>query len=352
MRRCETKQRCDGAQRARVRDRARRRVGPASLVAMLVALAGCGESTTSLLVVVTADPDVRERSASVRLQVTGGHDGDTSELDETHQTNEDAWPLRAVIVPMHGDASRPVDIALEALDANERAVARIRAAPAFEAGRTRVVALHFEASCLGVLSCAAGQTCSEGRCVAVPRQTPDAGVPSMRDDGGAPAPRVDAGPSCRAVTSYADVDGDGWGDDARSRSSCEVPAGYVSRAGDCDDTCAQCTPRGGEICDGARDEDCDGRVDEDCECVIARTRACPGGDDVCVPGVQTCLLGRWGECDGRVDRRDEECNARDDDCDGRIDEDLRRGCGRGCHSTCVLGVWGPCRDGGERCDDD
>nr|MDQ3034440.1 putative metal-binding motif-containing protein [Myxococcota bacterium] len=126
---------------------------------------------------------------------------------------------------------------------------------------------------------------------------------------------------------------------------------------DCDDSCAACRPGASEVCEGARDENCDGDVDERCDCVLAETRSCEGGGDrVCVPGVQTCVAGRWSACVGRIEGHDETCNALDDDCDGRVDEALERDCPGGrhrCRSTCTVGVWGPCTDrDGDRCGDD
>src|SRR6185503_7624802 len=63
------------------------------------------------------------------------------------------------------------------------------------------------------------------------------------------------------VTSYADADGDGFGNAASSDVSCEPPAGNASAAGDCDDANAAAHPGAIEVCDGF-DDDCDGAVDD------------------------------------------------------------------------------------------
>ena len=60
---------------------------------------------------------------------------------------------------------------------------------------------------------------------------------------------------------WADGDGDGYGDPLARLRACELPAGYVSNDGDCDDTDAGVSPRADETCD-AVDNDCDGAVDE------------------------------------------------------------------------------------------
>lgn len=63
------------------------------------------------------------------------------------------------------------------------------------------------------------------------------------------------------ATFYADADGDGFGDPARTVVDCDVPEGYVDTAGDCDDRLPAIFPGAGETCDLV-DQDCDGAVDE------------------------------------------------------------------------------------------
>ena len=61
--------------------------------------------------------------------------------------------------------------------------------------------------------------------------------------------------------SYADMDGDGYGDPRSPSRGCEVPSGYVPDASDCDDSRADVRPDAAEVCDGV-DNDCDGAVDD------------------------------------------------------------------------------------------
>lgn len=61
---------------------------------------------------------------------------------------------------------------------------------------------------------------------------------------------------------YSDADGDGYGTAATSLQACAAPTGYVSRAGDCDDSRDDIHPDQAELCD-ALDNDCDGAADED-----------------------------------------------------------------------------------------
>ncbi len=62
-------------------------------------------------------------------------------------------------------------------------------------------------------------------------------------------------------TWYRDADGDGWGTSSTTTSRCSAPAGYVSTAGDCDDTRSTVYPGASETYD-SRDNDCDGSTDE------------------------------------------------------------------------------------------
>ena len=63
-------------------------------------------------------------------------------------------------------------------------------------------------------------------------------------------------------TIYADLDGDGWGDDEAPGTGCPDD-GWASEGGDCDDTDGLISPgQPTDYCDG-KDTDCDGTIDED-----------------------------------------------------------------------------------------
>lgn len=68
------------------------------------------------------------------------------------------------------------------------------------------------------------------------------------------------------LQTYADADGDGYGDGVRSYvwPACEPPSGYVNDDTDCDDANAEVHPGALEVCDPQdTDEDCNGLADDD-----------------------------------------------------------------------------------------
>ena len=65
-----------------------------------------------------------------------------------------------------------------------------------------------------------------------------------------------------ATTWYADVDGDGYGDDDSSVEACDQPDNHVDNADDCDDGDAGRSPDVDELCDDI-DNSCDGHIDEE-----------------------------------------------------------------------------------------
>ena len=64
-----------------------------------------------------------------------------------------------------------------------------------------------------------------------------------------------------ALAWYKDADGDGFGDSDTSLTQSGQPAGYVKKAGDCNDYDEEVYPDAPELCDG-KDNNCDGETDE------------------------------------------------------------------------------------------
>jgi hypothetical protein len=168
----------------------------------------------------------------------------------------------------------------------------------------------------------------------------DPGDPVDSGSGGGGTPPVDTGVDddpgggtppdpCAEETWYADLDGDGWGDDADMVEGCQPDATWVAQGGDCDDTDATIAPNGAERCNGV-DDDCDGDVDEGAEYVLV-WYADRDGDGIgtgssferaCSPSAG--FVAEAGDCDdsdpavfpGAV----EYCDGIDNDCNEGVDE--------------------------------
>jgi hypothetical protein len=133
-----------------------------------------------------------------------------------------------------------------------------------------------------------------------------------------------------AVPWYADVDGDGFGDEGVTSDGCAAPDGYVGNTDDCDDADEDVGPGAAERCNGL-DDDCDGDEDEG----LDQTPAWRDADDDGFgdPAIENgfCLrpAGWTDNADDCADTDDqiapgapERCNGLDDDCDEDVDEGL------------------------------
>lgn len=136
---------------------------------------------------------------------------------------------------------------------------------------------------------------------------------------------------CHETSWYRDADGDGFGALDDTTTECDAPEGYVSLSTDCDDTAADVSPDGEELCNDI-DDDCDGDVDED-----AATDASTwygdmdwdgfGDDDASLVACQnpddaTLVPGDCDDGDAAVNPDAiEVCNGVDDDCDSLTDDD-------------------------------
>jgi hypothetical protein len=132
-----------------------------------------------------------------------------------------------------------------------------------------------------------------------------------------------------ASTWYIDQDDDGYGNVDYPLVACDLPAGFVADASDCDDGAADARPGGSEVCDGL-DNDCDGTTDGPDAADVApwyldydgdgrgRTTVAFSACDAPDPWVAV-----GDDCDdtdaavypGAV----ESCNGVDDDCEGTVD---------------------------------
>jgi hypothetical protein len=135
-----------------------------------------------------------------------------------------------------------------------------------------------------------------------------------------------------ALTWYADLDEDGFGNPDVSAVSCDPPMGWVADATDCNDTDPNIHPRASEVCNHV-DDDCDGFVDaKDPDLTDQPTWYFDSDDDgYGDPGdsVVTCdgpegYVIAGGDCDDSNDTihpdAEEICDGVNQDCDGSTDE--------------------------------
>jgi parallel beta-helix repeat protein len=133
-----------------------------------------------------------------------------------------------------------------------------------------------------------------------------------------------------ATTFYADVDGDGFGQDGATVTACYAETGYADVGGDCDDDRTDVYPGGDEVCDSV-DNDCNGEIDEstasDAAVWYDDSDGDGYGDDS--SGILSCdaLTGTvavGGDCDDTDPASSpalvEVCDGSDNDCDGTTDE--------------------------------
>ena len=134
------------------------------------------------------------------------------------------------------------------------------------------------------------------------------------------------------VTYYLDADGDTYGDTATTRQACDVPRGYTSTRGDCDDRASDVYPGAPEYC-GSTDHDCDGAVNEADSVDVSDYYSDADGDGyagtyagaACVAPAGTSFAALdCDDADSAVSPAAEDvCNDADDDCDGDVDDGLR-----------------------------
>ena len=176
---------------------------------------------------------------------------------------------------------------------------------------------------------------------------PDGFVPNFDDcDDADPAISPEAVETCDALdndcdsqtdepgaigksTFYADLDSDSFGDGTNTLAACDLPSGYVTTSGDCDDTDNAVSPAGVETCATAADDDCDGvtNAQDVAGCtrfyLDADSDGYGEGDGACF--CEATTDGYWRLTDSDCDPSDpavnpgapELCdNGEDDDCDG------------------------------------
>ncbi len=281
----------------------------ASLCTVLVALAGCSESVTQVIVLIDAEPGIREDATALQVRVEGRDsrsDEGVVKLDApVILTDNQRWPVRLAMRPLKDDVTRVFAVEVLARDGNTT-IATARIVSGYVEGQVRYAKLLLEDACRG-MACNArpDETCRGGMCVIAyvdpqklskdPNDTSDSdagdammSMPDASDDGGDDAATVDAGSDASADAS-TDA-----GSDAAIDAGCGMP----------------------EECNGL-DDDCDEEIDEDL------TRSCGTDVGTCTAGTETCVNETWTGCTGTSPGTETGmCDGIDSDCDGKTDESL------------------------------
>ena len=141
---------------------------------------------------------------------------------------------------------------------------------------------------------------------------------------------IDESSALDAPTWWEDTDGDGFGNVQAPTRACDVPAGHVANALDCDDVDLAVFPDATEACNGV-DDDCDDIVDEEDAIDAPSWFIDLDGDGHGIEGftaVQCESPPGYAPVDDDCDDTDaavfpdapESCDGRDEDCDGEVDE--------------------------------
>ncbi len=139
-------------------------------------------------------------------------------------------------------------------------------------------------------------------------------------------------------TFYADVDGDGYGSVEDFVVDCQIPKGYITVGGDCDDFSYDINPNQLELCDGL-DNNCDDSIDE----LFNVWETCSAGIGECFnEGVYQCAADKNSTyCNAVAKEPSEEvCDGLDNNCNGETDEylTLEQECGVTEEGECNLSL--------------
>jgi hypothetical protein len=292
-----------------------------------VSVAGCsavGENS-QVLVIIQAEPGVRARASSLRLDVSSGPAGSQlTELAPREQRTATPlmagdWPRSIVLVPTDRDANRVYQLEATALDDADRPVASVRVFSGYVARTTRVLTLWLRDSCLDVM-CDPASTCDHGSCVMVVFTDP--GTLPLRDvDAGGEA---DGGMDARAANdtgSSTDVGPpdvpDAW-----------LPDAHRCTAAECDDSNA-CTD---DLCNATT-----GLCEHSDNAAACDDTLFCNGLDTCGGG--TCSAHAGNPCSGGT-----TCDEPTDSCLGCT------GTGMGNCPAPMMGSFGSCGGFGDACD--
>jgi len=166
-------------------------------LATLLALAGCTEDPTEVVVHIDAEMNARGMGARLHVLVL---DSDRNEA-LSKDAEPPAFPAHVPLFPRGDDASRSYELVAELFDASDHVIGRQRAIGSYVAHESLSIRLVFDDACRDML-CGDLETCIAGACTdACFDPTPDATARSVphacgaNEDGGTlPDARTDAPP--------------------------------------------------------------------------------------------------------------------------------------------------------------
>lgn len=227
-----------------------------TLVAVVFVETACTSEPAALEVVVEAEREVAARSSRVLFEVRT-QEGEVA-LQETFNVEQTPFPIRRVITPRGGDASRIVSITGQAVGPSGDTLTTARSIRSFVQGRTVEVRLRLYELCLGT-NCPEGLTCEpvSGRPLCV-----DARVNETPNDAGTDG---DAAIVCQ-------------GEQRLCNGMCVNIQIDESHCGTCDNLC-----EGGQVCTDGRCETIDCDAPSGCPlhnyCDLTRGRCLSGCDE-------------------------------------------------------------------------
>jgi alpha-tubulin suppressor-like RCC1 family protein len=159
---------------------------PALALLLAVIAAGCGdEDAAGLMLIVDADPTVRDLAALLEIRIRGEKGGDVNDLAPLLYGDDEpiGWPRRVAIAPRDGDVDRTLRVHILAREeGSTTGFVEARVTTGYVDGQRATVRVILAADCIGV-ECDAEETCFHGSCVD-PR---DAWLPDTGACGGVPA---------------------------------------------------------------------------------------------------------------------------------------------------------------------
>ncbi|HKP55622.1 MAG TPA: hypothetical protein VJV78_02815 [Polyangiales bacterium] len=140
------------------------------LAALLALACNSVDPRTQVMLVADADDSMRGMIASLKLDIEGSAAGGAAAdatYSQTVETHDPAgWPFRFALTPRNDEHTRRYKVTLSALDGSSNTIAVLRSECGFVKGKTLVLALRFDARCVGDVSlgCKSDETCADGKC--------------------------------------------------------------------------------------------------------------------------------------------------------------------------------------------